>query len=124
MKRLVIVAEMPDRAAEVLKYGNGALDSWVEEALWTTLEGDCGEEPWGKDVERLYGFRYTDARSAFNVVEARIEDTGEPDGVWICAELDGETMEKLEKLAKAEGVTPKQMVLRLLERDARRQGLK
>lgn len=72
MKKLVIVAEMPDNAAAALAYGPGRLDRWAEDALGVMLESDCREE-WGEDVERLYGFREEDALSAFHVTEARIE---------------------------------------------------
>ncbi len=75
MKKLVIVAEMPDNAAAALAYGPGRLDRWAEDALGVMLEADFGDEDgtWGEDVERLYGFRAQDALSAFKVVEARIE---------------------------------------------------
>ena len=75
MKKLTIIAEMPDNAAAALAYGPGRLDRWAEDALGVMLEADFGDEDgtWGEDVERLYGVRAQDALSAFNVVEARIE---------------------------------------------------
>lgn len=120
MKRLVIEAEVPDNVAAALQYGNGRLDAWVEDSLCACLESDCGEEPWGKDVERLFGLRYTDARTAFHVTEARIEETGEPDKAPVVFDLDAEDAARLEELARAEGVTPEEMIARLLMREVQR----
>jgi hypothetical protein len=109
MKRLVIVAEMPDNAAAALAYGPGRLDTWAEEAFGVMLECDCqdSDTTWSKDVERLYGLRWEDARSVFNVTTARIEDAPGPDMEAVSVELDEEAVAMLEALARDAGMTPK-----------------
>ena len=109
MKRLVIVAEMPDNAAAALAYGPGHLDTWAEYALGFMLESDFddGDSTWVADVERLFGFHSQDCRDAFNVVEARIEDAPGPDMEAVSVELDEEAVAMLEALARDAGTTPK-----------------
>ena len=77
MKKLVIVAEVPDNWAAAMEYGTGLLEEWAEEALGATLEGDFTEGEWAKDVERLYGVKWDGARDAFNVIEARFVEGDE-----------------------------------------------
>ena len=106
---LTIVAEMPEAAGKALAYGDGHLDTWAEEALGASLECDCGDSDttWAADVERLFGFRYEDAREAFNVVEARIEDMDGPEKSPVQVDFDAEEWEALEAAARESGETPK-----------------
>ena len=115
MKKLTIVAEMPEAAGKALAYGDGHLDEWAEEALGSVFESDFDGGQWEKDVERLFGFREQDARSAFNVVEAKIEDMAGPEKMRVEVELDGESVEMLEALARDAGETPKQCLARLFK---------
>ena len=116
MKRLTIVAEMPEAAGKALAYGNEELDVWAETALACALECDCDDEDtsWPKDVERLFGFRYEDARDAFNVVEARIEDMDGPEKEPVPVELGAEEWARLAEVARASGETPKACFTRLV----------
>ena len=108
MKKLTIVAEMPDAAGNALAYGDGALTNWAADALTVMLEADCNDSnmTWGKDVERLFGFRAEDAVDAFRVTEARIEDARGPELEAMRVELDEETVATLEALARDAGMTP------------------
>ena len=117
MKKLTIVAEMPEAAGNALAYGDGHLDAWAEEALGSMLECDCGDSDttWAADVERLFGFCEEDARSAFNVVEAKIEDMEGEEKEMVTVELDDEGFEKLEAVARVAGETPKACLTRILK---------
>lgn len=80
MKKLIIVAEVPDNWAAAMEYGTGLLEEWAEEALGATLEGDFTEGQWAEDVERLFGVKWDGARDAFNVIDARIVEGDAAEG--------------------------------------------
>ncbi len=122
MKRLVIVAEMPDAAGNALAYEDGrllwaeSLDLWAEMALSTALKCDCEDDdvPWAADVKRLFGFGAEDAENAFNVTEVRIEDMDGPEKEPVPVELDAAEWAKLAEVARASGETPKGCFTRLV----------
>lgn len=122
MKRLVIVAEMPDNYAAALEYGPGRIDEWAERAFGTSLECDFDGTQWAKDVERLFGVKWDGCRDAFNVVEARLEDAEGEMKKRVEVSLDSRTAALLEELAKLEGVTPRTYLTRALVSLAEKEG--
>jgi hypothetical protein len=120
MKKLVIVAEMPDNAAAALEYGPGIMENWAEDALANAWDCDVGDTEWGADVQRLFGVKPESGSHSFNVVEARIEDAPGPEKVPIDVELDEDTERRLVQLAKARGVSLGRMCEELVMEEARR----
>lgn len=69
-RHLVIVADMPEAWGNAFEYGDGRMDTWLEDAFTCCLEGDFedpDDEAWKEDVERLFGVCEEGARDAFNV---------------------------------------------------------
>ena len=123
VKKLTIVAEMPEAAGKALAYEDGrllwaeSLELWAEIALSTAFRCDCEERstPWAADVQRLFGFGAEDTEEAFNVTEVRIEDMDGPEKEPVPVELDAEEWAELGELASATGETRKQCLTRLLK---------
>lgn len=69
-RHLVIVADMPEAWGNAFEYGEGKMDTWLEEAFGCYMEVDF-EDPddaaWKADVERLFGVCAEGARDAFDV---------------------------------------------------------
>lgn len=69
-RHLVIVADMPEAWGNAFEYGEGQMDTWLEDAFGCSMQLDLedpDDDEWKADVERLFGVCAEGARDAFDV---------------------------------------------------------
>jgi hypothetical protein len=147
-KTLVAMVRVPERVARGMLYGEGSLAWCVLQgvgAVWESDFEDTETAQWAADVKRLFGCAGADREAMRELDAGFVEAGGEAERTiaglvaeraeadrekgeavaagWEWMELDKESTALLEKLARAEGVTPGEKVRRLLDAELKRRGL-